>query len=403
MRGLFVKSLTPLGEPNFRILWFTFVLANIAMWMFDTTATLYLVASGASPLEIALVQTASALPVFLLGIPSGALADLVCRRKLYLFAQFALFLGSLVMFLFMQFSIVTSGTILLFVFLYGIGFSLRWPAYASMVPLSLPRAMLQQAFALNSAAMNLARIIGPVVAGWLFITYTGALAFLAISLISLYAFFLILKSNIPGNPSSFSVSRIFPAIKEGAVVCWRSKVVRQVLLLVFFFFFSGISTIALAAIVGLQWLPSNALAYSFLLSSMGLGAISAVMLLPFLGRKLDTRTLLNVSLTTQGILIMLLSVIRNEMSLYLLFFASGFFWVCVVSILTVTIQMALDNSYRARGMSFYQICIMGGSAAGASAWGTLSTYLSLEAAFLTSGAMLLTSLFIPFSAKQINS
>jgi predicted MFS family arabinose efflux permease len=179
--------------------------------------------------------------------------------------------------------------------------------------------------------------------------------------------------------------------------------VRQVLLLVFFFFFSGISTIALAAIVGLQWLPSNALAYSFLLSSMGLGAISAVMLLPFLGRKLDTRTLLNVSLTTQGILIMLLSVIRNEMSLYLLFFASGFFWVCVVSILTVTIQMALDNSYRARGMSFYQICIMGGSAAGASAWGTLSTYLSLEAAFLTSGAMLLTSLFIPFSAKQINS
>ena len=111
-------SFSPLRFPHFRVLWLTFVLSNTAMWMFDTTATLYLVESGASPLEIGLVQTASALPVFMLGLPSGALADLVCRRRLYLTAQVALFVGATFAFVLMQNSIVSTTLILFCVFFF---------------------------------------------------------------------------------------------------------------------------------------------------------------------------------------------------------------------------------------------------------------------------------------------
>lgn len=389
-------SFGPLGFANFRVLWLTFVLSNTAMWMFDTTATLYLVDSGASPLEVALVQTASTLPVFLLGLPSGALADLVCRRRLYLTAQIGLFVGATFTFILMQNSIVSTTLILFCVFFYGLGFALRWPAYASLVPSVLPVPQLQQAFALNSLAMNFARILGPVIAGWTFVSFSPDIAFLLVALISLSSFWLILKSSIPSNAPKFSFGRVFPAIKEGLGICLKNEIVRGILILVFFFFFTGISTIALAALVGSFWLSSMPLSYSFLLSSMGLGAVASVLVLPKLREAISSNSLIFYALVFQGFLISSLYFVRQDILLFVIYFLIGLSWVCVVSILTVTIQIALQNEYRARGMSIYQICIMGGSAIGAGVWGTLTTLFGLDIAFLCSGFSVLGCLFLRF-------
>lgn len=389
-------SFGPLAFANFRILWLTFVLSNTAMWMFDTTATLYLVESGASPFEIALVQTASTLPVFILGLPSGALADMVCRRHLYLAAQIALFVGAALTFLLMQISIVSTSLILLCVFFYGFGFALRWPAYASLVPSVLPLPQLQQAFALNSLAMNFARILGPVIAGAAFVSFSPDFAFLLVAFISVLSFWLVKKSSIPPNEPKFSFGRVLPAIKEGLGLCLTNAVVRRILTLVFFFFFSGISTIALAALVGSFWLTSIPLSYSFLLSSMGLGAIASVLILPKLRDLTSSGSLIRYSITFQGLLISSLWFVRHDGSLFVIFFFIGLSWVCVVSILTVSIQIALNNEYRARGMSIYQICIMGGSAIGAAVWGILTSLFGLDTAFLVSGLSVLVCLSLRF-------
>ena len=107
-------------------------------------------------------------------------------------------------------------TLILFcVFFYGLGFALRWPAYASLVPSVLPLSQLQQAFALNSLAMNFARILGPVIAGWTFVRFSPDIAFLVVALISLLSFWLVRKSDIPSNTPKFSFGRVIPAIKEG--------------------------------------------------------------------------------------------------------------------------------------------------------------------------------------------
>src|SRR5512147_297414 len=77
----------PLRDATFRMLWLVWVATNIAMWMNDVTAAWVMTTLTTSPTVIAMVQTASSLPVFLLGLPSGAVADLIDRRRYLMFTQ----------------------------------------------------------------------------------------------------------------------------------------------------------------------------------------------------------------------------------------------------------------------------------------------------------------------------
>ena len=75
-----LSPLAPFRHPVFRMLWSTWLIANICLWMSDVAAAWMMTSLTATPLWVALVQTAASLPVFLLGLPSGALADILDRR-----------------------------------------------------------------------------------------------------------------------------------------------------------------------------------------------------------------------------------------------------------------------------------------------------------------------------------
>ena len=202
----FNTALRPFETRLFGLLWFSFLLANSCMWMFDSAATWLLVERGASPFVIALVQTASTLPVFLLGLPSGALADIIDRRKLYLFTQAWLCAVAFAMMLMIELSQMNAWVILILTFINGIGLSLRWPVYASIVPMVLPQKSMQQAFALNSAAMNLSRILGPVLAGWILWRFSSGSVYLVIASISGFIFLLLYLTD------HFLCCLYFPAV-----------------------------------------------------------------------------------------------------------------------------------------------------------------------------------------------
>ncbi len=82
------SPLAPLRRPVFRMLWFTWLAANTTMWMNDVASAWLMTSLAPSPLWVALVQSASTLPVFLLGLPSGALADILDRRRYLMVTQF---------------------------------------------------------------------------------------------------------------------------------------------------------------------------------------------------------------------------------------------------------------------------------------------------------------------------
>src|SRR4051794_1486994 len=82
-----LSAWSPFSRPVFRIVWAGWLITNLCMWMNDVAAAWLMTSLSASPLMVALVQSASTLPVFLLGVPSGAIADIVDRRHILIFTQ----------------------------------------------------------------------------------------------------------------------------------------------------------------------------------------------------------------------------------------------------------------------------------------------------------------------------
>ena len=137
-----VTALQPLGVPVFRLLWSTWLVANLCMWMSDVAAAWTMTTLTTTPIWVALVQSASTLPVFLLGLPSGALADILDRRRWLMFTQFWLAATALALCAVTASGFMTAPLLLALVFLNGIGLALRWPVFSAIVPDLVPRASL---------------------------------------------------------------------------------------------------------------------------------------------------------------------------------------------------------------------------------------------------------------------
>ncbi|MBU2287268.1 MAG: MFS transporter, partial [Gammaproteobacteria bacterium] len=153
-----VGPLEPLGLPVFRLLWTTWLIANICMWMNDVAAAWMMTSLTSSPVWVALVQTASTLPVFLLGLPSGALADILDRRRWLVATQFWLAGTAILLCAAIYFDLITAPLLLALTFANGIGLALRWPVFSAIVPELVPRTHLPAALGLNGISMNASRI-----------------------------------------------------------------------------------------------------------------------------------------------------------------------------------------------------------------------------------------------------
>ena len=158
-------ALAPLHGPVFRGLWLAWLAANMTMWMNDVAAAWLMTTLTDSVVMVALVQAASTLPVFVLGLPSGALADIVDRRRYFASTQrwvasVAVVLGACALA-----GALSAPLLLALTFANGIGMAMRWPVFAAIVPEVVKREELTGALALNGIAMNMSRVIGPVVAG----------------------------------------------------------------------------------------------------------------------------------------------------------------------------------------------------------------------------------------------
>jgi len=373
-----LSPLAPLSRPVFRMLWGTWLVANICMWMNDVAAAWLMTSLTTSPAWVALVQTASTLPVFLLGLPSGALADILDRRRYFVITQFWVAAVALILCVTILSDVVTPPLLLALTFANGIGLAMRWPVFAAIVPELVPRAQLPAALALNGVAMNASRIAGPLIAGAIIASAGSAYVFVLNALLSVIAGFVIMRWKREHVPSPLGRERLWSAMRVGVQFVRQSSRLKAVFLRIALFFFHSTALLALLPLVARGLEGGGAGTYTLLLASMGAGAITAAMFLPRLRQMMTRDVLVARGATLQSAATLAVVLSPNVYVAAPAMFLGGMAWITTANTLTVSAQLALPDWVRARGMSIYQMALMGASALGAAAWGQVAAFSSVH-------------------------
>lgn len=377
-----VAALQPLGVPVFRLLWGTWLTANLCMWMNDVAAAWTMTTLTSKPIWVALVQSASTLPVFLLGLPSGALADILDRRRWLVATQFGLAATAVALCAVTVSGYMTASWLLVLVFANGIGLALRLPVFAAIVPELVPRTQLPAALALNGVAMNLSRIGGPLLAGAIIASAGSAWVFALSACLSLLSGFLVLRWRYEHVPNPLGKERLASAIRVGVQYVRQSPRMRAVLLRVSVFFLHSMALLGLLPLVARGLPGGDAGTFTLLLASMGSGAILAVLGLPRLRQRFGRDELVVGGAVVQSAAAAVVAIAPNAWVAVLGMVAAGMAWITVANTLSVSAQMSLPNWVRARAMASFQMAIMGSGALGAALWGQVATVATIRTALL---------------------
>jgi len=377
-----LSPLAPLRRPVFRMLWFTWLAANTTMWMNDVASAWLMTSLAPSPLWVALVQSASTLPVFLLGLPSGALADILDRRRFLMVTQFWVAAIAIVLAAAVAFDLMSAPLLLALTFANGVGLAMRWPVFAAIVPELVPRQQLPLALALNGVSMNASRIIGPLVAGAIIAAAGSAWVFALNAVLSLAAGFTIMRWRREHKESPLGREKLASAMRVGVQYVRQSRRMRGVLVRIGLFFFHSTALLALLPLVARGLPGGSAGTFTVLLASMGAGAIVAALMVRRIRGLMPVQPLLLAGTVVQSLGMAVVAFAPNVFVAVPAMFLSGVAWITVANTLTVAAQMALPDWVRARGMSIYQMSLMGATAAGAALWGQVASWTSIDHSLL---------------------
>ncbi len=372
----------PIQYPVFRLLWSTWLVANTCMWMNDVAAAWLMTSMTTSPLWVALVQSASTLPVFLLGLPSGALADILDRRRYFIMTQFWVAAVAILLCIAVLSGGMTPTLLLALTFANGIGLAMRWPVFSAVMPELVPRHQLPAALALNGVAMNASRIVGPLLAGALIASAGTAWVFVLNAVLSLISGFVIMRWRREHVPSPLGRERLFSAMRVGLQFVRQSARLRAVLLRVSLFFLHSTAVLALLPLLARALHGGGAGTFTLLLSAMGAGAIVSVAFLPRLRQMMSRDALVLRATLLQSLATAVMAFAPNVYIAVPAMLLNGMAWITCANSLSVSAQQALPDWVRARGMSMYQMAIMGASALGAALWGQIATVTDVPTSLL---------------------
>jgi MFS family permease len=379
----------PLRIAAFRSLWLALLASNIGTWMQTVGAQWLLVEQSGTDTLVAVVQTASTLPIVLLALPSGALADTFDRRRLLMAVQAFLVVVGCVLTVLTLAGRMPPTLLLTLTFVLGAGQALTGPAWQAVIPELVPRSQLASASALGAISMNLARAVGPAVAGVL-IARTGAGVVFALNTVSFVVFALVLWRWRPAAVGTGAApERFTAAVRAGSRYVRHSPVVRRILLRAALFLFPGSALWALLPLVASRRLGLGSGGYGVLLGAVGVGAVAGALLLPRLRARWSLNRLLLVAGTGSALVLAVLALGRSEVVVVAALLPAGVAWVMVLSSVNAAMQLFLPGWVRARGLAVYQMVFAGAQAAGALAWGALSDVSGLVVAHLAAAALML--------------
>jgi MFS family permease len=378
----------PLQEPLFRSLWFAAVISYSGSWMQNVGAGWLMTQLSASPLMVSLVQAAAAIPVFLVVLPAGALADMVDRRRLLLFTQTWMVVASATLGVLTLMNVVSPWMLLIFTFLLGLGAVMNDPAWQAITPEIVSPGRHASAVALNSAGFNVARALGPALGGLVVAGAGSGWSFL-LNAASFFGviFFLHRWKRMPHEPLATRTVR--DAILDGLRYVRGAPQVRSVLIRTGAFSVGATSLLALLPVI---CQAHGAQGYGFLLTCFGLGALMGAALLPRMRLRYSVDGLVaGATLVFAGMTFAAGQVHVFEW-LCLVLFTAGAAWISILACFNVVAQTMCPSWMRARALSMYLLVLQGGMAIGSGVWGELAARRGVPAALAWSAFAMVVGL-----------
>jgi len=388
----------PLRTPIFRNLLIADVVSDAGTFIQGVGAAWLMVSLGAGPVYVALIQTAATLPFFLFALPAGAVGDIIDRRKLILVTETWMVCAAIALAAATLTGVITPLILLVLTFALAAGDAIEAPSWRAVLPESVPKEDLPAVAALNGVEFNIARAVGPAVAGVLIAT-AGVGATFMVNVLSFGGVILavarwkrpVQRRTAPretfrgATVAAIRYVRFAPALRA---LVLRSGVVM---------FFASASFALLPTLA--HGIGHNAMGYGFLLGSFGVGAIGGALLLQPVRARWSTEAVASSAVAVLGAAIVATGLMRTLAGLIVVMLASGAAWIVFFSIGNVLAQTLAPDWVRARVLAIFMLLTQGGLAAGSALWGIVAARAGVETTLLWAGVGTIATIALGLVAR----
>lgn len=370
----------PFKSTVFRWLWVATLASNIGTWINDTTSGWMMTSLSTSPLFVSLVQTAGSLPVLVLAMVAGALADIVDRRRYLIITQSWTLIVATVLSVTTWMHLLTPELLLLLTLGLGLGSAMSMPAMSSTTPEVVPSAQLPAAVAMTSIGFNASRAIGPAIGGFILLSLGPATAYALNALFFLAVIGVLLWWKREPARSDLPAEQFFGALRAGLRYVANSSDFRGVLLRAVLFFLFATATWSLLPLYVRGELKAGPAVYGVMLGAAGLGAIVGGLLLPMLRPWLSREQQVLAASALYALTMLSMAYLRNPVFACVAMMTIGACWIAVLSALQVSAQTTVPSWVRARALSIYITAFSTGLVVGSAVWGWAASHWGIQSA-----------------------
>jgi MFS family permease len=388
------------ANPAFTVILVATSFSSVGLAMYDTGSAWLMTSVNPSPRLVSAVQVATTLPFFLLTLPAGALTDVVDPRRLLIVAEAALAAVSIAFAAAVSARLASPLSLLATSFLMGMGGALAAPAWLLITPILVPRSKLDSAIAIDTAAYNVARAIGPVIAGYVIATFSIALPFWFCCAGNLGLLAALIWWRAPRRPKeTLPAERLISAMTTGLRYVRYSREIDATLIRAITFFPFASAYLALLPLVARSQTGDGAEVYGELMAAIGLGSIVASFSLNWLKTRLGPNGLAALGAIGVVVSLFLLAAAHAPVVALAASFVAGASSIIALTTFFVSAQVALPDWVRGRGLAIFLTVYFGALTLGSAVWGEVATLKGVPFALSSAGAGALIGLALTWRWK----
>ncbi|SHK71338.1 Predicted arabinose efflux permease, MFS family [Bradyrhizobium lablabi] len=392
-RSLFAADgvAAPLRLPVFRRIWLASLLSNLGLLIQGVGAAWAMTQMTSSADKVALVQTALMLPIMLISMPAGAIADMYDRRIVALVSLSIALSGATALSVLAWLELVTPTILLAFCFIVGSGMALFGPAWQSSVTEQVPAETLPSAVALNGISYNIARSFGPAIGGIVVATAGAVAAFAANAVLYVPLLIVLFLWRRTSEPSRLPRERLNRAIVSGVRYIANSPSIRVVLVRTLVTGVLGGSVSALMPLVARDLLHGGAQTYGIMLGAFGMGAVIGALNITEVRKRMSGEAAVRACALSMGGAIAAVALSREPVLTATALVIAGAVWMLSVALFNIGVQLSAPRWVAGRSLAAFQASIAGGIAIGSWGWGRLTDAAGVETALLVSAGLMFAS------------